>query len=184
MQFCKNMALLNVIDENGNVVGQDTRENIHKNGLLHQEVHVWFYTPNKEIIFQRRGMNQDTYPGLLDATAGGHVEIGDTIWQSALKEIKEETGLMLINEDLKFIKSFHKNSFDSLTGNTNNRIYNIFTYLYKNKIDDLQVEVGKADGFEVWPIAKILSISEEDKKQFIRSIFDEDILQIFRQLYV
>ena len=67
---------LNIVDENGEIIGENTRENIHNQGLLHREIHVWFYTPKGEIIFQHREKDKDTYPDLLDATVGGHVEIG------------------------------------------------------------------------------------------------------------
>lgn len=43
--------MLNIIDENGKIIGKDTRENIHQKGLLHREINVYFYTPNGEIIF-------------------------------------------------------------------------------------------------------------------------------------
>lgn len=38
---------LNIVDEDGNIIGEETRENIHKQGLLHREIHVWFYTHRK-----------------------------------------------------------------------------------------------------------------------------------------
>ena len=69
---------LNIVDDNDNIIGQKTREEIHQQGLLHQEIHVYFITPNKEIIFQHRAEDKDTYPDLLSATVGGHVDIGDT----------------------------------------------------------------------------------------------------------
>ncbi len=143
-----------------------------------------FNTPKGEIIFQRRGKNKDTYPGLLDATVGGHVEIGETYESTALAEIKEETGLVLKLNDLNFVKFFHHKSHDEGTGNINNKIQAIFTYLYRGRIEDLQTEKGDATGFEAWPIEKLLNISEEEKKKFIRSIFNEEILGIFRQLQV
>ena len=59
---------------------------MHKKGLLHPEIHVWFYTPDKEIIFQHRAKNKDTYPDLLDATVGGHVDIGEYVDKAALRE--------------------------------------------------------------------------------------------------
>ena len=65
---------LNIVDENDQIIGEDTRENIHRKGLLHREIHVWFYTPKSEIVFQHRAKNKDTFPDLLDATVGGHVE--------------------------------------------------------------------------------------------------------------
>ena len=76
---------LNIIDENGNITGEETRENIHKQGLLHREIHVWFYTPKGEILFQHRAKDKDTYPDLLDATVGGHVEIGAGLLKARLR---------------------------------------------------------------------------------------------------
>lgn len=39
---------LNIVDEAGEIIGFDTRENIHNQGLLHREIHVWFYTPKSD----------------------------------------------------------------------------------------------------------------------------------------
>ncbi len=35
------MEILNIVNENDEVVGEDTRENIHKKGLLHREINVF-----------------------------------------------------------------------------------------------------------------------------------------------
>ena len=78
---------LNIIDEDGKIIGEETRENIHNRGLLHREIHVWFYTAKDEIIFQHREKDKDTYPDLLDATVGGHVEIGSDYENTALQEL-------------------------------------------------------------------------------------------------
>src|SRR3989338_9985388 len=94
---------LNIVDEAGNIIGIDSRENIHQQGLLHRETHVWFYTPKGEIIFQHRAKDKDTYPDLLDATVGGHVEIGSDYLKTALAEVAEETGLKIAADDLRFI---------------------------------------------------------------------------------
>ena len=62
---------LNIIDENDNIVGEDSRENIHKKGLLHREIWVWIYNDKLEILFQRRAPDKDTFPNKLDASVGG-----------------------------------------------------------------------------------------------------------------
>ena len=51
---------LNVVNDSGEVIGFDTRDNIHNKGLLHREVHVWLVTPGGEIIFQHRSKTKDT----------------------------------------------------------------------------------------------------------------------------
>src|SRR5574343_530627 len=96
--------LLDIVNENDEIIGQDTRENVHKFGLLHREIHIWFITPDGNMIFQHRAKDKDTYPDLLDATVGGHVDQGMTYEESAIKEMEEETGLKIDFKDLHFLK--------------------------------------------------------------------------------
>src|SRR3989338_6803770 len=112
------MNKLNVIDEQGNVIGEDTRENVHQKGLLHREIHVWFYAPDGKIIFQHRAKDKDTFPDMLDATVGGHVEIGSNFEDTAIKEMVEETGVSAVKSDLKLVKTVRSNHFDEATGKT------------------------------------------------------------------
>lgn len=170
----------NIIDENGNIIGQETRDNIHALGLLHQEVHVWFFNQKGEIFFQHRSNKADTYPDLLDATVGGHVEIGDSFEDAALREIEEETGLDAKKEDLIFIKMSRSNKTDPVTNKTNNVIRAVYAVCYSNKIEQLKVEEGHAVGFEAWPIKKLLNLSENEKKFFIETLISKEGLDIFR----
>ena len=87
------LEMLEVVDENDNVIDLENRLRIHQEGLLHREIHIWFITPNGEIILQHRSKNKDTNADKLDATVGGHVEPGMSYEATAIKECKEETGL-------------------------------------------------------------------------------------------
>ncbi|MDD3711579.1 MAG: NUDIX domain-containing protein [Patescibacteria group bacterium] len=159
---------LNIVDENDEVIGQETRENIHKQGLLHREVHVHFVTPNKEIILQHRAKDKDFCPDLLSATVGGHVEIGDTYEKTAIKETREETGLIINEEDLIFLnKSRRGLFFDEKTNTTNNVFGTSYLYRYLGDLSDLKVEEGKAIGFELWSFDKLKKLSEPEKEKFI-----------------
>jgi len=173
---------LNIVDEAGNIVGEDTRENIHNNGLLHREIHVWFYTPKGEIIFQHREKDKDTYPDLLDATVGGHVEIGSDYENTALQELAEETGIQARGNNLTFIQMVRSKTFDIATNKINNVIRAIYAYCYEGKVNDLKVEKGKAIGFESWPLEKIFNISDKDKTRFVPAILKEEGLGIFRKI--
>ncbi len=173
---------LNIIDETGKIIGDDTRENIHNKGLLHKEIHVWFYTPKDEIIFQHREKNKDTFPDLLDATVGGHVEIGADYEDTALQELTEETGIKTEKNKIHFIQIIRSKNHDQTTGKTNNVIRAVYAYCYDGKIEDLKIEKGKAIGFEAWPLEKIFNLSDKDKKYFIPAILEEEILEIFRKI--
>jgi len=164
--------LLNIVNENDEIIGEKSREEIHKKGLLHREIHVYFVTPNKELIFQHRAKNKDTFPDLLDATVGGHVEIGQGYGETAIKETKEETGVKINNSDLIFINKIRLLGKDDKTGKINNVFNSRYLYIYRADVSDLIVEEGKALGFEVWPLDKLMAISEEDKKRFIPYILE------------
>lgn len=159
---------LNIVDEDNNIIGGEERNKIHQDGLLHREAHVYFFTLNQELIFQHRAKDKDTFPDLLDATVGGHVEIGHSYEETAVKETEEETGLKINPEDLIFIGKINKHlSEDKVTGKVNNAFRAHYAYLYKGRIQDLKIETGKALGFELWPITKLMNATKEEETKFI-----------------
>ena len=153
-----------------------------KIGLLRQEVHVWFYTPKGEIIFQLRAKDKDTFPGLLDSTAGGHVEIGDNYETSAVKEVEEETGLKLRLEQLTFIRIQRRKYHDTVTGLMNNVLRALYVYRYDRPMSDLRIEVGKAQGFEAIPLATVFSSTVAVLSKFIPSLFGDDWQTFFKEV--
>lgn len=48
------MEYLDIYDENGNKIGTDSRENVHKEGLWNKTVHCWFYDREGNVYFQIR----------------------------------------------------------------------------------------------------------------------------------
>ena len=167
--------MLLVIDEDGRVLGEKTREEIHEKGLLHMEVHVWFYMPDGKIIFQHRAKDKDTFPDLLDTAVGGHVEIGDTYEGSAVKEAEEETGVRLESKDLQLLDVITVLSLDSVTGKRNHARKAVYAYRYAGALEDLRIEEGKAVGFEAWDIDELLALSADDARarRFIPGILME-----------
>ncbi|MBU0636967.1 NUDIX domain-containing protein [Patescibacteria group bacterium] len=69
------------------------------------------YTPKGEIIFQHREKDKDTYPDLLDATVGGHVEIGSDYENSAFQELEEETGIKATKDNFAFIQMIRSKTY-------------------------------------------------------------------------
>ena len=71
------MEFLDVVDEDDNVVGKNTREDIHKKHLIHRGVHVIVLSSKGEILIQKRSKSRSYYPGVFDASVGGHVFSGE-----------------------------------------------------------------------------------------------------------
>ena len=188
MVYNKDMKkILNIVDNDDKIIGEKTREEIHQEGLLHREIHVYFLTPKKELIFQHRAKDKDTYPDLLDATVGGHVEIGDSYEETATKEAFEETGIMVDASDLIFLNKTKNRSEDKVTGKINNSIKQSYIYIFKGNVSDLKIEEGKSLGFEIWPIEKLLAINEGDSKKFIPYILEflkTDIAKFINKLNI
>ncbi|MEX0878026.1 MAG: NUDIX domain-containing protein [Candidatus Spechtbacterales bacterium] len=119
---------LNIVNKKGEIIGEATREDIHEKGLLHREVHVWLYTPDCKIIFQHRAKDKDTYPDLLDASVGGHVEIGDSFETAAVKELEEEASIEANIDELQYILTMRGRFYDEITGMTNNVLRAIYVF--------------------------------------------------------
>lgn len=66
-----------------------------------------------ELLWQRRAEGVDRFPGYYDISAGGHINLGETVVEGAIRETQEEIGAVISSEDLQFAftKSFNKNRF-------------------------------------------------------------------------
>lgn len=166
------MKLLNIVDENDNIIGTEERKVIHEKGLLHREVHVWFVTPNNEIIFQHRSKTKDTLPDLLDISVAGHVEIGDSYEEAAVREVEEETGVKIKESDLRLIGKIRRDSEDKRTETNNSIFEKMFIFTYKGDISDLKIEKDEGIGFEVFTIKQLLNMNEAEKARFIPYIYN------------
>jgi isopentenyldiphosphate isomerase len=89
--------LFDVLRADGTPTGRTkARALVHRDGDWHRAVHVWVAGENpagaSSLLFQRRGLGKDTWPGRLDATVGGHLRAGEGLVE-ALREIEEELGI-------------------------------------------------------------------------------------------
>jgi isopentenyldiphosphate isomerase len=88
--------LFDVVDVGGNPTGiVKRRADVHRDGDWHRAIHVWVVGESADgpwIMFQRRGLDKDTWPGELDCTVGGHLGAGESV-EDAYREIREEIGI-------------------------------------------------------------------------------------------
>jgi len=173
------MEMLNVLNEKGDVVRQESRETIHREGLLHAEIQVWCVTPEGEIIFQHRAKDKDTYPDLLDATVGGHVDGDESYDEAAVREVFEEIGVRVTRDDLLFLMTTMEKSFDPVTGMTNYPRRNLYLLAHPVIPGDLRVEEGKSLGFESWSLEKLRAAPVTERQKFIPTIFNAEGMRAF-----
>jgi len=90
----KHEELLDIVDINGNVIGQRLRQQCHSQpGLLHRVVHILVFNSNGELYLQKRTQTKDIQPGKWDTSVGGHLAPGEDFEQGAYRELEEELGI-------------------------------------------------------------------------------------------
>jgi isopentenyldiphosphate isomerase len=169
---------LDVVDENDVVMGREVRSVIHREGLLHREVHVWFVDDSGKLIFQKREPDDDVPLSLLDATAGGHVSSGQTYVEAALTEIEEETGLRLSAEQIVPLCKIRSGKPDASRKDINIAYRMVFLYRFTEQLDKLRVEKGKGLGF----VKLSLGALEENKDSLLPSLLRENYLPVWKRL--
>ncbi len=178
------MEILDIVDDNDNVIGKESREMVHSQGLKHREIHVWFFNDDKQVVLQKRGLNVDTNPGLLHVSVGGHVDLGKSYEESAVNEVLEEAGIKIGIDDLIFIDKlpfFVKQEYPN--GKINNAFRAIYAYRYNDSIDKLTPEAGgKSDGFVWRGIDDLLSINGIERKEFVKSVLSEEYLVVLKKI--
>ncbi len=178
----KKIEMLDIVDENENIIGEAPRYEVHTNGLLHREIHVWLYTPKGKIIFQKRSKTKDTYPDLLDASVGGHIDQGFTPIQAALAELEEEAGISEKENNLNFVQKDRNSTFDPVTNTTNNVIRYIYSYCYSGDLKMLSIEDGQGQGFFEYTISELHNFAKEEHKMFISTLLNDEYLKFYKKL--
>ncbi len=89
--------IFDIVNERDEVVGQNTRREVHARGLWHRAVHVLVFNARGEVFLQKRSMRKDIAAGKWDSSASGHLDSGEDYDACAVRELREELGL-----DLKF----------------------------------------------------------------------------------
>ena len=96
----KNVELIEIVDEEGHYTGKILpREEIHNRNLLHNEVACFVINDNKEILLEKRSPNKRYSPNKYGLCAG-HVMVGESLKEALVREIKEEIGITVNEDDL------------------------------------------------------------------------------------
>ena len=90
---------MDVVDERNNVLYQETRENIHRTGLLHMGVHVLIFNSDRRMLLPVRSPDKDTFPGCYDTSLSEHCNAGETYDETVRRGLMEE--LKITNPALK-----------------------------------------------------------------------------------
>jgi isopentenyldiphosphate isomerase len=87
--------IFDIVNGRDEVVDRKSRREVHARGLLHRAVHVLVFNARGQVFLQKRSMSKDTSPGLWDSSASGHLDSGEDYDYCAMRELREEIGLVI-----------------------------------------------------------------------------------------
>ena len=96
--------IFDIVNERDEVVGQNTRREVHARGLWHRAVHVLVFNARGEVFLQKRSMLKDTAKGKWDSSSSGHLDTGEDYDACAVREVREEIGLHLSQPPQRLFK--------------------------------------------------------------------------------
>lgn len=170
--------LIEVLDEKGNKTGQvKAKREIKKDGNYHRAIAVLIISDNK-ILLQKRNSTKKVYPNLWSLFVKGHVQAGETSIEASIREINEEIGITIKENELTYLYTIKEE--------TNNQCYmeNIFydTYILRKKIklDDIVIQEDEVSEVKYMDINDVYNSIQNNSELFVPN--KEDYKRIFEYL--
>lgn len=144
------MEYFDVLNENGEFINKiETREECHRKGLWHRAVYGFIFNKNGDVLLQKRSNNKRLWPNLWDVTVGGHVLKGEFGRQALIREIKEELGITVKEDEIKYlVGSKSSNTKGNIINNHFNECYIIEKNIEVNNITLQEEEVSDIRWFK------------------------------------
>jgi isopentenyldiphosphate isomerase len=151
--------LIDILTPKGKPTGKTAlKSEAHKNGWFHATAHIWFFTVDQKILLQKRALTKKVFPGIWDISVAGHIGAGEGILEGAKREVLEEIGLKLKDEDLiKIGTRIHQVEHEN--GIKDNEHHHVFIAELKVDLTTLTMQQEEVDGLELWE----LSVLKETK---------------------
>jgi len=137
------------VDEADIAIGSGTIRYAIENGIIRRVSRVILINDRGDILLQRRSEETIPYPGLWNDSASGHVDVGETYHDAAVRELEEEMGISGIT--LAEVGKFYREEKEgALTRKAFNMLY---TGVFNGAPDIDRVEVSEAK----WVSTRILT---------------------------
>ncbi|MFT4547478.1 MAG: 16S rRNA (adenine1518-N6/adenine1519-N6)-dimethyltransferase [Verrucomicrobiales bacterium] len=104
--------LFDVVDENNVVVRQEKRAVVHADGLRHRAMHLFAFNKRGDLFLQKRSVLKDSCPGLWDSSAAGHLDVGESYVDCAVRELDEELGVTAELEKVAEVSAMEKTGWE------------------------------------------------------------------------
>ena len=120
-----------------------TRDECHEKGLWHRAVYAFIIDKNCNVLLQKRSPQKKLWPNKWDITVGGHVNAGEFGRQALIRECKEELGIDISDNEIKFVVAttsvYNKNKY------INNHYDECYLIIKDVDVNDLKLQEEVSD---------------------------------------
>jgi isopentenyldiphosphate isomerase len=125
---------LEIVDDEGNVIGLAERAELHRSpGLIHRVVHVLVFNNHGDLLLQKRSFRKDVAPGKWDTSVGGHINPGEDVLAAARREMEEELGIK--GFELHYLYRY------LFSNRRESELVNTFSCIYEGEVDFNREEI-------------------------------------------
>ncbi len=151
--------ILDIYDEDLKWLGTKDRLAVHRDGDWHRVFHCWIAYRDIDgcdyLVVQQRGPNTQTFPNMLDITAAGHYQAGESI-RDGVREVREELGID-VDFDQLIPLGIHI-SVGRYNDLVDRQFADVFLYIYDLDIADYRYQVEEVAGLLALPVDEGLAM--------------------------
>ena len=144
--------ILDIVDEDGEPTGRTApRDEVHSQGLLHRTSHLWLVRRREgriEVLLQHRSPQKEAYPDCYDISSAGHIPAGAGFAESAIRELREELGIVASEDELILCgrrRFVYRDEYDSRPY-TDNQISNVYIMWRDTEPGDMTLQAEEVAG--------------------------------------
>jgi isopentenyldiphosphate isomerase len=152
-----------IVTADGRPTGRTkARREVHRDGDWHRSIHVWVYGVAGQpfLLMNQRGLDKDTWPGVLDATVGGHLSAGETV-ADAYREVEEEIGIVADPAKLRWIGT-RLCASESMPGIIDRELQETFLYRDDRPLAEYRPNPAELEGLIRLSLADALRLFSEE----------------------
>lgn len=162
------MEYLDIVDENNCLTGDKLeRKQVHEQNLFHRHVSCWIMNSKGEILLQRRAFTKSKNPGKW-AKTGGHVDSGETVKQAVKREVYEEIGISISEDQMIEVEVFQSNKMNE------HSFSHGFILLIDHMIHEFKLQEEEVSEVKYFTIEQLERYKEKNDDSFVFSKWEDE----------